>query len=769
MRNALRSLYSRSGLVCGAVAILVVAIGMATTMVALSDPHLSRPLPFGDADRLITINVDVGLNAAVDRVPALSDWASRADLFAGIAAIGRNTAFRIRLEDHILPLQTVAVTPNLLTVLGVQAEGTGAETVAGNLWVSRKAQAKSGGGLSLGNTVQYVPTGVLRVVGVLPTPFLLPDPSRPEAPDALVTMAPGLIATVERSQSRMSVDVPRLVARMKPGVTPAFVKAALNASLARTDINVEVLALNTTMKTRFHRLAQGAVIASGLVLIVCWANVATIALTRGLYRRRELAIRTILGATNRRLVRLFLVEGAIVAIAATSGGLLLATFGLPAIVAVMPASFAELGVPSVTGHVVLFATAAGVVGLVAWFVGSLAAWLSSARTSSSARAAVDGRGLRTIRLALLSGQLTLAVVLLTAAVLLGRSYGNLLNVDSGLDGTSLALTVSYVEEATPARLEDVLTKTLAALRAASSRGVVAASVGSLVDGLHGAALVSVEGSPVLVDRTEVTSDYFAATGMQFMAGRPIGPDDDPQAVAVINQRMADRAFADGEAVGKALRLGSSVRRVVGVVKDSRRDGLAQSARPSVFLRLQGPPSHRITYIINTSAPDRDASRDWQRVIQGVEPTAVVLDQTLLQERLNRSIRDRSFATSVVGLFAFSTTIVATVGLVGVVGYAVARRTREIGIRLALGSSQGAVVWLVMREALRATLVGCIAGFGISRWLSKTLESLLYEVSPADIGMLLLTALGLFVIALLAAWSAGRGARRLHPLEALRTD
>jgi ABC-type antimicrobial peptide transport system permease subunit len=206
------------------------------------------------------------------------------------------------------------------------------------------------------------------------------------------------------------------------------------------------------------------------------------------------------------------------------------------------------------------------------------------------------------------------------------------------------------------------------------------------------------------------------------------------------------------------------------VRGARDRGLTREATPALFAALETATADApVTYSLLPNDASTFTPPDWDLLVQRSAPGAVVLNSTSLQERLSRSIRDRSFATVVMTLFAFATTVITTAGLVGIVGYVVARRTHEIGIRLAIGARGGQVIWLVMRDAIAATATGAVLGTVIAAWLSHGLEALLYGVSAGNLTTLSVTTVGLIFFALIAAAIPARRAGRLSPTVALRAE
>ena len=772
LTHAMRSLGRRPGPGATGAVVAGVGIGLAVIVFALGDPYLSRPLPYPKASRLVGIEIRQILGQSEllqqENIPTFAHWQARADLFDGLAAFGDRSLLRMRLQERTVPLRTMAVSRNFVAVLGVGVPGV--SDVGDDLaWITKAAADRLGDGKTLiGRAVPLVPSGSVRIAGILPHSFIFPQASSAEPVDALVAFQPGQIATVDRSHGPTEVNALHLIGRIRHGADPDHVEAALNTALASTGFRVAVSLLPMLLKERLQSLAAGALLASLLVLLVCCANTAGIALTRGLHRAGEIAMLEILGGTRGRIARLLVAEAGVVGMTGTVLGLGVSVVGLPALRTIIPAKLTALGVPMATPRVLVFAALAGLVVVVSWCLGSLTSWRLGARQSVRAIHR-DGRAVRAIRFVLIAGQLTAAAVLLAGAGLLGRSYLNLSRLDTGLDGSSLAFTVAYPPEASSAHLLDAIERTVARLRRVPGVAAVAASVGGDSDRLSADSVVIVGGRPVLVERAHVTTDFFSATGMQFVTGRPLAPEDDRHAV-VINQTLSRRAFARGHALGEVLLVGGQPSTVAGVVRDARDRGLIQSPRPAVFLPILAPTAEApVVYSLRCSASTRSLLAEGERVIQSVDRGAAVLDASSLQERLSRSVADRSFATLVMVLFAAATTIITIAGLWGVVAYVVTRRTREVGIRLAVGANGSTVVWLVMREAMVAAVCGAVGGIVVSLWLSRTLEALLFDVASRDLLTLSFTTAGLLVLAFGAAVIPARRAGRLSPMVALRMD
>jgi predicted permease len=753
-----------SGPLLGAISVIAVGVGLAAMVFALTDPVFRR-LPYGDPDQLVSITIGMprpGPPAVQSDVPSLASWQARTDLFEGVAGFVDRGWLRVRASDRIVPLRVVAATDNLLEVLGLQSRFAESDPAAA--WVSNRVAATiSSGEFQPGRSVPIVPEGVVRVKSVLPPSFLLPQVNRTEPVDALVVLPVGPVIRIQGSGSQ-ALD---LVARLRPGVTPQIVEAVLNVSMEPIGRRVAVVPLSRALNARLRGLAIGALLASGLVVLVCWTNVFSMAITRGLYRGPEIATRTALGATPSRIVRLLAGEGLNAAALGSVSALAVTWLALAAALPALPPQFATLGTPSVTTRVALFIVLAGAVAGVSWCAASLLAWKLGAKRQALHTTSRDGGTIRLVRFVLIAGQLGAASLLLVGSALLGRSYLNLLSIDSGLDDRVQTLTVAH-DPGVPVPLRRaVVERTLMALRRAGGVVAAGASSSALLDGRATMRVVVADGRATFMNWTYVTGDYFNAMGLQFLAGGPPAPGQADE--VVVSESAARELFGRRDPVGGVFSYERDLR-VVGVVRDVRFSGLNLPPRPNIYEQAGGwvgaqPQTTYVLRVVDNSVPVASS----ERIVREIDPLALVLDSGAIRGLLDRSIRDRTFAALVVGLFALASLIMAALGLAGVVGYTVVKRSRELAIRMALGATVDSVTTLVLRDALTAATCGVVGGVIASVWLSRALESLLYGIHAADPTTLSVTAASLLVVVVGAAMLPAIRVARIAPATALRIE
>ena len=758
-------LRSPSGPLAGAITVIAVGVGLAAMVFALADPVFRR-LPYADPDRLVLIGFGLprpGVRADAADVPSLASWQTRTDLFDGVAAFLDQGWLSVRLSDRIVPLRAVAATENLLDVLGVDSRP--AESHPTSAWISSRVAALTGGELLTGRSVPTLPEGALRVRGVLPATFLLPQINRTEPVDLLKVLPISPVIRIDGAESQ-ALDI---VARVRRGVTPQMVQAALNVSMALVGRPVSVVPLSAALNARLRGLATGAMLASGLVILVCCTNVLGMAMTRGLYRSTEIATRVALGATPSRIVGLLLGDGLKIAVFGSACALAVMRLTLATALIALPPQFATLGAPSATERVVLFVILVGIVAGASWCVGSLLAWKLGAKRQAPFTASRDGGTIRVVRFVVIAGQLGAACVLLIASALLGRSYLNLLRVDSGMDDRTQTLTVVHDPNIPVGLRRDVVEQTLIALRRTGVLEAAGASDGGLLDG-RGTWVggVVTDGRFTSVDWTFVAGDYFQAIGLQFLTGGP--PPLGNRDLIVVTESAARELFGRPNPVGELFTWNGRDLRVAGVVRDVRVRRLSLPPRPGIYRPSDGwvGKEPRTTYVLRV-ADQSAAVPSWERIVYGLDPRAVILDAGSVRARLDRSVRDRTFATLVFGLFGLASVLVAALGIAGVVAYTVVKRTREVAIRLALGATSNHVTKLVVRDAVAAAACGIATGIIASVWLSRSLESLLYGLHAADSLTLVVTAAGLLVSVLAAATLPGIRAGRVAPATTLRNE
>jgi predicted permease len=811
---ALRSLRKTPGFTAAAVLTLGLGIGANTAIFSVVDGVLLRPAPFPDVERLAMVwetDRKSGTTREPASVPDWFDFQQRSVRFQTVAAFGASEATVTPAGGDAARVATLFVSHEFLPTVGIRPlrgrtftadeDRPGAAPVAligEDLW--ERLFARDPGAVGRDIVVNERP---VTVVGILP-----------RAADfgtlQILSAAAYGRGFADRGD-RVRVDLwlslrpnpetnPRsnhpifLLGRLRPGATASQAQQEMTAIAADLEATypddndargVHVEALGDVVFGPVRpalRLLMGAV---ALVLLVACANVAHLLLARGTARQSEITVRAALGAGTGRLVRQFLVEGAVLAVAAGIVGLVLAVWGLDLLRALAPADvprIAEVGIDARVLGITL-----GTSALVALACGLLPAYQLLGRgLHTSLRGAAATMGHRRFRSALVVTELAFAVMLMAGAGLLIKSLWRLQRVDPGFE-TDGVLKAQYQLPASRyprdfavwpdwpeiRRFNDDVRRRVAALPGVQSVAVTAVHP---LDAGYTSSINVVGREAEGADWPEpairmVDAGYFATVSLAVLEGRPLEAADDHTAprVVLINEAARARFFGERPPLGQRIALWGSERTIVGVTRDERIHGLAAATPPALYLPLAQVPSagggHSIlirTSIAPTSlaAPLRAAVRDLDPALPlfGVEPLAATLSQTLGQRR---------FTMIVLGTFAGVALLLAVVGVHGVLSYAVARRRPEIGIRMALGADRRSISALVLSEGARLAAWGVGLGVLGAVAVTRALTALLYGVHPNDPLTLGLVALGLGGTALLASWLPARRAASVDPMVALR--
>jgi predicted permease len=509
----------------------------------------------------------------------------------------------------------------------------------------------------------------------------------------------------------------------------------------------------------------------GLVLLMACVNLAGLLLARGAARQRELRLRIALGASRWQLVRHHLVEGVVLATGGGAVGLLLTFWSRGVLTNVLTAGLGTAPMSrhplEVTVDITLVAATLAISFVVALLFSSLPAWRLS-RT--------DGRMPRLVlNRALVAVQVALTVPLLVCAGLFLRTVSNLGAVDIGFDPEGL----SYFRVNTSAvatELADqsrVYQRVLDAVRAVN--GVTHATLMELplLSGVTSNSVIMHEGQQKQLYINAVGSDMLDTVGLRLIAGRMPGDQDGPDrpSVGVLNQTAARSLFGDQSPIGRTVTLGRSTAiEIVGVVSDARYDRQRADVRPTLYpsaLQRPGFGGHQV--VVRSRVPVAQLEAQLRQAVTGVHRDLPVPEiHTQLAQMRETTMRERVFA-QLLGVFGAFVLLLSCLGLHGVTAFSVARRTSEIGIRLALGAQREQVLWLVMRQVAALVAVGLCVGVPLALWAGPLFEALLYGVAPADLWVLGASMAGLLVVALTAGWLPAWRASRLDPLKALKTE
>ena len=796
LRYAARGFVRSPTFTVAAVFAIALGTGVGTAVFSVVDRILFRSLPYQQADRLVSVGfvapiIPQEFMLGTDYV----EWRARQQPFesltswAGVNDCDLTGANPVRLECALVEasfLHTLGIQPIMGRNFTRDEDRPNAPPVAllsYGLWQSRFA----GDRRIVGKTIPLDGRSAT-ILGILPPQFELPTL---EHADVVVPQAMD-----EALQRRPNTGrVLWSIARLKPGVAPAQAAAALQPLFEeslrfvpgpfRKEVKLRVRSLRDR-QIHDARLASwillGAVLA---VLLIACANVANLLLARAAGRQRELAVRLALGASRGRLVRQTLTESLLLAATGGAAGCLLAAALLRIFVAIAPEGIPRLQQATVDLRVLLFTLTVSLASGIAF---GLAPALQHPRAETLAGWRSLGGRQYLFRHSLVAAQICASLVLATGASLLLRSLWNLQNQPLGMRTASvLAATVtlgqqSYAEPASQLAFFEELERRLGSIPGVTQlalsdspplSGTARSTIYSVIDvaGRPRAA----EGTGGMVTLRAVTPGYFAALGVPILRGRGFREDDrDPQQNAVIlSDSLARRLFPGEDPLGKQIKPGRSGpwKTVIGVAGNVKNSALMERDDPEFYMvRKHSQESLGRTATAILSGPiDPTALARWVRAdVAALDPTLPVNIETL-DQRVGKLAQRPRFNAWLLGLFAGMGLLLSAIGLYGVVSFLVAQRTGEIGVRMALGATPGAVARLVLGHAARWTFAGTALGV-IGSWVAaRWLEAMLFHVSARDPWILAAAVAALWATAMLAAWVPSRRAARVDPMQALRQE
>ncbi len=796
LRHAVRQLAKSRGFTVVAVLTLALGIGANTAIFSVVNRLLFNPLPFLEhPDRLVAVwETGPRGNDHTEASPAnFRDWKTQARSFDRLVAHFWWTV-NITGGDRPERVQGFLVSPDYFTALGIRPL-LGRGFVAGEDEPGRDRvvvlshgiwQRRFGGDPGIvGRSIPI--NGIpLTVVGVLPADVRYPAPAELWLPLSLDAQW-GL----RRSHFLL------VTGRLAPGVSIAEAQAEMSGiahslstlyPASNTDWGANVKSLVPDVTRRIEPILVSLFVAVGFVLLIACANVANLLLARGATRGRELAVRATLGAGRGRLTRQLLTESIVLALAGGGVSVLVAIWGVGALAALVPpgqqAYLVGFNRIAVDGPVLLFTLA---LSFATAFVFGLAPALRASRTDLQAALQEEGRvGGSTpryrLRRALIAAEVALALLLLVGAGLTLRSFQHLLGTSPGFDVDGIALTSvslpgsKYADNVAVAGFYRDLLDRVAAIPGVRAAGAV--NVTPLCQ-CNQTSSFQIEGAPPFPAGEEpdvgwrvVTPGYFAALGVSLREGRAFEAADNAagRAVAIVNETLARRYFPDG-AVGRRLLLtdGTPPVEIVGALSDLRHDGPARLPQPELYIPAAQIPAREMNLVVRTTSSPAGMLPTIRAEVQRLDPDQPVFDQRTMRDVLDLMVGSHRLALRLLGALGVLALGLAAVGIYGVLVQLVAERTREIGIRVALGSDPPAVRRLVLRQGMVPVAWGLMVGLLAALALTRALASQLVGVSPAEPLTLATVALLLATVALAACYFPARRATSVDPMVALRTE
>ncbi len=798
LRYGVRMLLKNPGFTAVVVLALAIGIGANTAIFSVVNAILLWPLPYKNFDRISMIWMDnpkLGVKEDWHSYPNYLDYKEQNQVFEDMAAFN-NRSFNLTGTGEPVRALGLWSTASLFTVLGIQPalgqvftdenEEPGKDLVvvlSDGLW---KRRFGSDAGI-IGQSISM--NGVSRIVlGVMPPGFNFPE----KTTEFWIPIP----ITPQRKQARTLISY-KAVGRLKPGVTLAQAQADMSVIAKRTDdqyfqsdygINLVLLHDQETHKVRSALLVLlGAV---GFVLLIACANVANLLLARAAIREKEVAIRLALGARRWRIVRQLLTESALLGLVGGAVGLLVAKWGLAALLALAPADIPRLDQAIIDVRVLLFTLAVSLVtGLVFGVVPAFQASkpdMNDALKEGGRGSTGGGAGIR-VRNLLVVSEIALSLVLLVGAGLLIRSFIRLQQFELGFNPRNLItmrvqLPGSKYREAPQI---SVFYKQLLE-RIQSVPGVISAGAISdifLTDTPNSDSF-TIEGRPIQtgVESIEVPFDavspsYFRVMGIPLLRGREFDDHDVAGApdVAIINNTFVERFFPGEDPIGKRYVYGTPGPEnnkwitIVGIVGDMRRTGFDRAVRPETFRPESQYADSRLTIVARTSGNPATFAGALRDEVWAIDRDQPVYDMKTMDQTLSEMLSQRRFNMLLLGIFASVALLLAALGIYGVMSYSVTQRTHEIGIRMAMGAQTRDVLNMVVKHSLMLALAGIGVGLIASLVLTRLMSTLLYGVSATDPLTFIAIPLVLAGVALGACLVPARRATKVDPMIALRYE
>lgn len=819
LRYAVRTLLKSPGFAVVAVLTLAAGIGANTAIFSIIDAVLLRPLPYRNPDRLVRLyETEAAPGNYPFAGPDFLDWRTQNRTFADMTLYYWPTEMNLSGKGQADHVRNVPTEANFFSLLGV-------DPLLGRTWAAGEDQPGNDDVVILGYAIWQSHFGgdpkavgqplelnarKYTIIGVMPAGFSFPYGAQLWTP---LDMSPRGVG--DRGSHSFNA-----LGRLKPGVTVekahadlALIAARLEKAFPNTNhkVGAVVVPLQDDMVARSRDSLVMMLAAVGLVLLIACANIANLLLSRAVARRKEMAVRSSLGAPRRRLVRQLLTESLVLSLVGGGLGLLLGRGLIALLPRLKSFTLPDFNVIQLNGSVLAFTFALAVVTGVLF---GLAPALQTSRPDlheelkgGAGSSVSPGRRRRLLSNALVAGEIALSMVLLISAGLLLKDFARVRSVEIGVRRDGVWTGEIQLPDTTYAT--DQQRAGFAWRLLDQARQIPGVDTASLSDRLplEGGSnyYVQIRGrvsermSGPLVYAHRVTPEYFRAMGIPLLKGRLLTAADAQRAMemdglrreawekgttlpaaqrnlmvyaTVINEAMARYFWPNEDPVGRMFSGGGGDedgpwRQVIGVVGNVRQRGLAEEPHPEAYDSLYAP-SH-VFLTLHTRVPPSSVAPAVRRALAGIDSSLALYRERTMEDVVDDNSRGQRFLSSLVGSFAALAALLAAIGIYGVLAYAVTQRTREIGIRMSLGASRARVLGDVLRQGMLLALTGFALGTAGAFAAGRVMASLLHEVQPRDPAVFASTAGLLSLVTLLACYIPARRAAKLEPMRALRCE
>src|SRR5580693_1866378 len=813
VRYGLRVLLKSPGFTIVAMLSLALGVGANTAIFSIVNAVLLRSLPYRDPDRLVRVIFNepgVGLRDVRFSKPELDDLQTRAGVFQDVTPIfegsenltGAKQPERLEaVNGSFSYFSMLGVTPQIGRLFGPQDFAPGFATLAvisDGLW--RRAYGADPN--VLGRTIR-LDGDSFTIIGVLPRGFRHPGPTA--SGDVDVFGAGGFSADPFPRPMRDTRILVSGIGRLKPGLTLAQAQARLTAMAAElrhdfpTDYppqaqwTIEIQPLQETLVGNVRPMLLVLLGAVILIVFIVSLNIANLLLARASGRQQEMAVRLALGASRGRMVRQMLTESLLLSLIGGAAGIVTAVGTLGFTLRFMPSNVPRLSEVRIDWVVLAFAL---LISILTGFAFGLAPALHSAKGALSSAIREGGRGsgystkTRRLRDVLIVSELAFAVILMVGAGLLLRTLRDLLQENPGFNPTQVVTaniqlpnpnepkTDPYLGIPRRATLDRELLRRMKAIPGVELAAITSAlpTTNSDPPAVGGLAIEDrpVESSQDLsAERIRISPDYFKVLQATLLRGRSFteGDEDGKQLVAIIDESTARKYWPTRDPLGRQVRFGQDPTQpwttVVGIIRDIKSDGLDIDGVPHIYVSTYQDPSKQVSVVLRTSLPATLLEPQIRHEIESIDPGLPVFNIVSMNDILDRSLAARRFSADLVGGFAGLAVLLASIGIYGLLAYMVSQRSREIGIRLALGAGRGGVLKLFLQKGIVRAGLGIVAGMVVSASTASLMGSLLYRVRPYDPAVFLVVPLLLFMVAVAASYLPARRATKVDPMIALR--